>query len=210
MSPPDTGEPGATEESAEERLIAAAVTWFGRVGYDATTVWNLATAAGMTARDLYQRFESKKVLFIAAYDKTYRDFYAHLAQSLQGRMQVPDGSVMEWMDAVIDSLTEFITKNPEVGAFLAVAPIDMARSPDLRELVYNDPQDAMYSVVAGMVERLAATGRLDSRAVPLSVTHLILAILLGSNLLVNVFAVGNAEEMSAALKLLARGSLFGG
>jgi AcrR family transcriptional regulator len=200
---------GATDEVEERRrLVAAAVKCFGRQGYDATTVWQLAAEGNVTPRTLYRCFNSKKALFTAAYDATYVEFFAHLVSSLGGQVEVPEGDSTEWLEAVIDALAGFVGADRERAAFLALAPIDMARSPDLQGIVYNDPQHAMNSVVTGMVETLHSTGRLNPDADTASTAYLILGVLFGVNVMMNVLNLGDPKEVAKSLKLLSSGCLF--
>ena len=52
------------EPDAEGRLISSALTLFGQQGYDATTVAQIADAAGLTKRTFFRHFADKReVLF---------------------------------------------------------------------------------------------------------------------------------------------------
>jgi AcrR family transcriptional regulator len=48
-----------------EQLIEVATKLFAKSGYDATTTWAIAEAAGVTEPILYRHFDSKQELFVA-------------------------------------------------------------------------------------------------------------------------------------------------
>ena len=57
---------GATAEETRKRLLQAAAALFARNGLHATTLGEIAGAAGLTAPAIYNHFSSKDDLFIAA------------------------------------------------------------------------------------------------------------------------------------------------
>lgn len=67
--PPNPAQPSPTEEATPRRTIAeAAWTLFGRHGFDAVRIADIAAAAGMSAPSVHYYFANKAELFDAALD----------------------------------------------------------------------------------------------------------------------------------------------
>jgi AcrR family transcriptional regulator len=67
-SEPDAAETKSKGARTRQRLLELAVDRFGAQGYRATSVSEIARAAGLTQASAYTYFESKQALFIAALD----------------------------------------------------------------------------------------------------------------------------------------------
>jgi AcrR family transcriptional regulator len=62
-------------ERTRERLLTAAVELFGSRGFEATSMKDLAAAAGVQAPAIYNHFQSKEDILIAATTWALEDFY---------------------------------------------------------------------------------------------------------------------------------------
>src|SRR5262245_14790944 len=58
--------PGSTSDETRRRILASACECFGKRGYDITTNRDIGERAGVTAAALYQYFDSKLSLYVAA------------------------------------------------------------------------------------------------------------------------------------------------
>lgn len=58
-----------TENSTKEKLIGASIELFAQAGYDAVSMKDLATAAGITQGTIYNHFESKADILTAILDR---------------------------------------------------------------------------------------------------------------------------------------------
>ncbi len=77
-----------TDEAKEQRrddILAAAKEVFAERGYHATTMADVATAAGMSYGSVYWYFDSKDALFHALMDSEEQALRAHVAGALDGR-----------------------------------------------------------------------------------------------------------------------------
>jgi AcrR family transcriptional regulator len=68
-----TEEPGGSNET-RDASIRAAIDLFGRHGYEATSMRQIAHAVGMKAPSLYNHFASKEELFVAALTDVLNQF----------------------------------------------------------------------------------------------------------------------------------------
>jgi len=65
-------------ERTRERLLSAAVELFSSRGFEATTMKDLAAAAGIQAPAIYNHFESKELVLVAATTWALEDFLAQV------------------------------------------------------------------------------------------------------------------------------------
>ena len=73
-APPAAALPPEQELHARRRLIEAAIQIFDRKGYAASSVREIAEAAGVTKPVVYYHFGSKEGLLVAILDEAVRDF----------------------------------------------------------------------------------------------------------------------------------------
>jgi AcrR family transcriptional regulator len=69
-------------DDRRRRLLDAALELFGTKGYAATTIEEVCTAAGVTARHLYEHFPSREALLLAVYDQIIAEHLALVAAAL--------------------------------------------------------------------------------------------------------------------------------
>jgi AcrR family transcriptional regulator len=69
-------------DDRRRRLLDAALDQFGTRGYAATTIEDVCTAAGVTARHLYEHFASREELLLAVYDRIIDEHLAVIAGAL--------------------------------------------------------------------------------------------------------------------------------
>lgn len=67
---------------ARERILAAAACAFGQHGYQASTLEDIAEAAGVARRTLYHHFSSKQEILAAATLEQARGFLAQLREAV--------------------------------------------------------------------------------------------------------------------------------
>lgn len=106
--------------SAEQRrakIIGAAITAFAREGYDATTMDDIATPAGITKPVLYDHFPSKRALFLAVL-QTIRDSLLARGNAI-GR---EDGDPEQKFRRSVDAFLEFVEQEPKAARVLLTVP----------------------------------------------------------------------------------------
>jgi AcrR family transcriptional regulator len=79
--PTDGGRPGRrlSGERRREQLLGVALSLFAERGYPATTMDDIAEAAGVTKPLLYQHFSSKRALYLELADSVAADLVAAIA-----------------------------------------------------------------------------------------------------------------------------------
>src|SRR5580698_8727476 len=93
----EAGQPPESKGAQTRRaILAAAVTRFGRDGYRATSVADIARDAGIGGTVAYAYFPNKEALFLAAIDEDAAGVIA------EGLSTVKDGaSLRQWRDTLI-------------------------------------------------------------------------------------------------------------
>ena len=71
------------DEAAFTQLVATAKRLFGQRGYQATTMGDIATAAGVTKPLLYQHFTSKRALYLELVDRVSSELLDGLRSTYQ-------------------------------------------------------------------------------------------------------------------------------
>ncbi len=163
------------EQVAQTRaaLVAAGRRLFGRDGYAATSVEDLAREARVTTGALYHHFRTKKALF----ETVFEDLHAELlTASADAAAEAPDEieGLAKGFEAFLDSML-----TPEVQRILltdAPAVLGLARFTEL---------DERYAVAAIVAELRAASaaGRLRAED-PETLARLLLGALIRGSMLI--------------------------
>jgi AcrR family transcriptional regulator len=129
---------------AEGRLIKAAVTLFDEQGYDATTVAEIAAAAGLTKRTFFRYFSDKReVLFSGSHE---------LQERWIGGIQAapPGASPMAAVSAGLDEVAElFADRHP----FARMRSRIVAANPELQERELIKLQTLAGAIKVALVDR---------------------------------------------------------
>ena len=107
---------GLREQKKKETkaaIVAAAVTLFGKCGYENTSISALAEAAGVGKGTVYSYFKSKDEILLAFCEEDL----ASLRQEINQKMD-PDSSLEEKLVLIFMSEFRYITKNTEFGRIL--------------------------------------------------------------------------------------------
>jgi AcrR family transcriptional regulator len=88
-------------------IVDAAMEAFALRGYDATSVGEIAQAAGVTRTVLYDHFQSKKELYLWLLERESAQLLDHVAARI-----LAEGSRMERMRHAIDAFLSFVETHP--------------------------------------------------------------------------------------------------
>src|SRR2546421_12511608 len=69
-------------DETRARILTAAIDLFGRQGFDATTMREIAAEAGVATGAAYYYFESKDAIVLAFYDQAQKEMEPRLEQAL--------------------------------------------------------------------------------------------------------------------------------
>ncbi|MDZ4826222.1 MAG: TetR/AcrR family transcriptional regulator [Actinomycetota bacterium] len=150
----DVKVPSETSLPTRERLIAAAIDLFAQQGFRETTVGDIEAAAGLVPRrgGLYNHFESKEALLVAAVER-------HVRQ-IDEIAVLMDGAAFE-----VDLRTELtflarwvIAEHRHEEPLLAILQRDGERFPELRDLVGDKIVERGYRQGETWLRRKIAAG----------------------------------------------------
>ncbi len=129
--------------SQRERLLAAVVRVIADKGYEATTVADILTVAGVGRESFYELFDDKLACM--------RTAHALLVDDLEARVRVAYEAPGPWVDRVSAGLAaalEWFAADPDVGRFILVEM--SAVGPLARERFFNDFTRFVHLLDAGV------------------------------------------------------------
>src|SRR5262245_3927226 len=150
--PPGQSPQGA---AARERLYETAIQLISERGYEATTLRDIAQAAGVSVGLLYRYFPSKQAVIVALYDELSADFAQQAAALKPGK----------WRDRFVFALeTSLRALQPHRTALRALIPV-----------LVGEPEDGVFTARTAFsrerVQRVfedAITGSTDAPKPPLA------------------------------------------
>jgi AcrR family transcriptional regulator len=164
----DVSEPETKGERTRQRILALAVDRFGTRGYRATSVSEIARAAGLTQAASYAYFDSKESLFAAAVD---HDASALLADAWTA---VNDESIDLLVPSLVTALMAGLDNHPLAARVLA------GNEPDaVPRLVDLPALERFGERLAGVLREAQAEGRVRPDVDPAVVSGGIEALMLG-------------------------------
>lgn len=188
----ESSEPPANETKGERtrrRLLEIAIDRFGERGYRATSVSEVARAAGLTQAAAYAYFVSKEALFDAAVDA---DAAAALHETRERTLETPANQLVPMLLVL---LLGSIDHHPLVKRVLA------GKEPDaLRRLVNLPALAELTQAIADRVREAQTTGDVRSDIDPEMFSNGAEAILL--SLLMSLVQVGASTEARRQLGVL--------
>lgn len=195
----DAGQPG--EQAPETKgaqtrraILAAAIARFGRDGYRATSVADIARDASVGGTVAYAYFPNKEALFFAAVDE---DAAGVIDEGLATVLDVPD--VSRWTDTLIFTLVDAVERHPLARRLLA------GLEPDFTMRVLEMP--ALTELRKACTELLGAgqaagTVRpdIDPAAVGPGIIALMLSVLMSVTQLGSQAALTYSHEVAAVFE----------
>jgi AcrR family transcriptional regulator len=165
-------------------ILAAAIERFGRDGYRATAVADIARDAGVGGTVAYAYFPNKEALFLAAIDE---DAAGVIQQGISGIIE--DADIADWRETLIFTLIGAVEHHPLARRVLA------GLEPEVTERVLEIPALTELRKACGeriRSEQLAGTVRPDVDA--MSVGNGIVSIML--SLLMSIVQVGGSVALA--------------
>ena len=165
-------------EQTRRAILDAAIARFGREGYRATSVADIARDAGVGGTVAYAYFPNKEALFLAALDE---DAAAVISEGLTS--VTADGSVEDWRQTLIFTLVGAVERHPLARRLLA------GLEPEVTERVLEIP--ALAELRKAMTERLRTeqlTGAVRTDIDPAVIANGVVSIVL--SLLMSLVQVG--------------------
>jgi len=138
----------STADARRTTVVAKAVAVFGRGGYHATPVTDVAIAAGISQAYVLRLFGGKLGLFVAALDRCYLLIREALAA---GAEQVPDGTPAEMLELMGDAYAALISDRD-----LLMLQIHAQSASDIPEI--RDAMRRGYASVVDLTKELSGAG----------------------------------------------------
>lgn len=101
------------QSTKNEKILAAAISLFGRLGFDKTTTQAISQEAGIATGTLFKYYESKEELILAAYVDAKMSLIGALKQDLDPELEF-EGIMRHIWDRSID----WLLANPEQHKFM--------------------------------------------------------------------------------------------
>jgi len=161
-------------EQTRRAILEAAIVRFGRDGYRATSVADIAREAGVSGTAAYAYFDGKEALFLAAVDE---DAAAAISQGMAGVLEEKKhGERSDWRETLMLTMLDAVERHPLARRLLA------GHEPEVTERVLETP--ALNDLRRGVADRLRqeqaeGTVRPDIDPVPIAngVVVILLALL---------------------------------
>ena len=164
---------GVDSVDTRQRVIDAACRCFAQYGYGPATNNLISEMAGVTAGSVYYHFGSKSGLFDAVCTDVYGKIVARTVAAMDG-----PHSLHGLLRAVLTESMRLNHESPDLAGFVATAPIDAGRHPELAE-VFGKQAAMMTEVLADAVTAGQAGGLIAAELDPVEVAVLISAIVDG-------------------------------
>lgn len=181
-------------EQTRQAILAAAIARFGRDGYRATSVADIARDASVGGTVAYAYFPNKEALFLAAIDE---DAAGVIQEGVAGVLH--DSTVENWRQALIFTLIAAVEHHPLARRVLA------GLEPEVTERVLEIPALAeMRKACAELIrkEQLAGTVRpdIDAAVIGNGVVTIMLSLLMSVVQVGRHVAVAYGSDVAAVFE----------
>jgi AcrR family transcriptional regulator len=166
-------------------ILDAAIVRFGREGFRATSVADIARDASVGGTVAYAYFPNKEALFLAALDEDAAGVIS------EGMHSVVRATVDDWRQTLFFTMVEAVERHPLARRLLA------GLEPDVTDRVLEIP--ALAELRKAVAERMRSdqlTGRVRTDIDPATMANGVVAILL--SLLMSVVQIGSATAATYA------------
>jgi AcrR family transcriptional regulator len=179
--------------------LRAARICFARKGFGVATNRDIAERAGVTTAAIYQYFDSKVTLYVAA----AREAAIEVAADMRAGAAEGD-SVADALSGMVRRLLALHEKDPSRGAFLAALPSELQRHPEIARRLTDGPKE-LDEIMAALVARGVATGEIEADDAP-GVADMFIACMMG--LSQHAALHGRSRPGASAFAALLDGRLF--
>jgi AcrR family transcriptional regulator len=155
--------PGQTPQgaAARDRLYATAIRLIAERGYEATTLRDIASEAGVSVGLLYRYFPGKQAVVIALYDELSSEYARQAAAMKAGKWRDrflfalrTSLNVLEPHQVALRALTPILVGDPEEGIFAAGTAFSRLRVQRVFEEAVTGSSDAPKQPLAEALGRL--------------------------------------------------------
>jgi AcrR family transcriptional regulator len=188
--------PGSNSQATRERILHAAWECFARKGYAGTTNRDIADRAKITSAAIYQYFDSKSDLYVAAVRTAQRALLPDLRTAIQ---DAPTAR------AALCGLAQIYAtvhqRNSSIAPFLSALPVEMQRHDEIAQAMMGERSDVL-SMIISAVERGVKTGEIPASKGPGAVAMFV-ACAMGLSMYASLIAPeGVVAAVDAYVRLL--------
>ncbi len=194
--PAQPGQAPETKGAQTRRaVLRAAVARFGRDGYRATSVADIARDAGVGGTVAYAYFPNKEALFLAAVDE---DAAAVIEEGVASTLQA-DADIRHWHDTMLFTLVAAVQRHPLARRLLA------GLEPEVTPRVLEMPAlNELRKACTELLRAGQATGTvrpdIDPAAVANGIIALMLSVLMSVTQLGSETAVAYSHDVAAVFE----------
>ena len=189
-----TPDPKPTKgEQTRSMILEAAIARFGRDGYRATSVADIARDASVGGTVAYAYFPNKEALFLAAVDE---DAAGVINEGMSSILEVPAAGADDWRQLLLVTLVDAVERHPLARRLLA------GLEPDVTDRVLEIP--ALTELRKACTERLRTeqlAGTVRNDIDPAVIGNGVVAVML--SLLMSVVQLGRAAAAPYSMDVAA-------
>jgi AcrR family transcriptional regulator len=152
--------PGSNSQATRERILHAAWECFARKGYAGTTNRDIADRAKITSAAIYQYFDSKSDLYVAAVRAAQRELLPDLRAAIQDAPTAR--AALRGLAQMYATMHEH---NSSIAPFLSALPVEMQRHEEIAQAMMGERSDVL-SLIISAVERGVKTGEIPAARAP--------------------------------------------
>jgi TetR/AcrR family transcriptional regulator, mexJK operon transcriptional repressor len=146
---------GEVVPAKRRQVLVGARQVFGELGFERASVDLIAARAGVSKATVYNHFEDKKALFVAAVVQECDDMRAGLERCLEK----PPGDVEQSLQ-IIGEKVMAVWLSPSIAGLYRQAIAEAARIPEIGRMVFERGTVAIQEAVAAHLARWTAAGAL--------------------------------------------------
>jgi AcrR family transcriptional regulator len=193
--------PGSNSQATRERILQAAWDCFAKKGYAGTTNRDIADRAKITSAAIYQYFDSKSDLYVAAVRAAQRELLPDLSHAIHG---APTARAA--LCGLAQMYAKMHQRNSSIAPFLSALPVEMQRHDDIAQAMMGERSDVLSMIIAA-VDKGVKTGEIPAGKGPGAVAMFV-ACTMGISMYASLIAPEGVVAAVDAYVGLIDGTLF--
>lgn len=178
-----------SEPEARERILEAAARLFAARGFAATTVRDIATAAGLNLAMIHYYFGNKEGLYRAIFEEKVAEVQGVLAEAASS-----EGTSRERLDRCVRAYAHFLCTHLH---FARILQQEILNGGKIVQEVFRPQVARNYRMVRGIVEDGIRTGEfraVDVEMTPISAIGMIAFFIIAQPLILGVISTGPGQD----------------
>jgi AcrR family transcriptional regulator len=183
-------------EETKEKILKQAAELFNQQGYAGSSISDIMRATGLQKGGIYNHFQSKQELALAAFDFASRQINKHYLIAMKGKR-----NAVERLQAIISVFRSYLDNPPLAGGcpILNTAIESDDANPALRDRVQK-AMDAWRNLICRIINKGIAKGEIYANVEADTVATIMISTLEGAIMMSKLY--GNSIHMERAIKHL--------